>query len=90
MLALAIIERLLLAVVGRQHRQLAIRVGVPRIQSDAVAPTRIVVRLLQHVQILERAATVAFDGIVLPHDVHLLVVDILFFVVIAILVLVWR
>ena len=87
---LAVFEVALVGVVGRQHRQLAVRVDVPGVQPETVAASGVVVDLLQDVHVVEGAASVALDGIVRPDDVLVLVVDVLLLVAVAVLEVVFR
>ena len=86
MLALAVVELGGLTVVGGEHRQLAIGVYVPRTQAETLATIGVIIGLLQNMQILERAAAVTLNGVILAYDVVVIVVDILLLVVIAILI----
>ena len=90
LLTLSILEVSGIAVVDGQHRQLSIRIDVPRIESQAVALARVVVDLLQQVKIFVSTATIAFNRIVLVDDIHLLVVDVYLLVVVAVFIVVWR
>ena len=88
--ALAVFELRVVGVVGRQQGQFPVGIDVPGVQPEAVAFPGVVVDLLQHVHVVERAALVAFGGIVRPDDVHLVVVDVLLLVAVAVLVVVGR
>ena len=88
--ALAVIHLGCVAIIGSEHLQLAVGVDVPRIQAETVATPRIIVGLLQDVQILERSAAVVLRGVVLADDIVVGIVDVLFLVVVAVLVLVGR
>ena len=90
LLALAVLKVGRVAMVDGEHGQLAVRVDVPGIESEPVVLARVVVDLLQEVEVLERSAAVAFYGVVLVDDVHLLIVDVLLLVVVSILVVVGR
>ena len=89
-LALGILKVGIAAVVDGQHRKLAIGVYIPRIKTQAVTLECVVVDLLQNVQVLIRTAAVAFYGVILIDDIHIIVVNIELFVSVDILVIVWR
>ena len=90
LLTLTILKCLLLTIVHRKAGQFAVGVYVPRTQAEAVAAARVVVRLLQDVEILVCSAGVAHSGVVLPDDVHLLIVDVLLLLAVYKLVFVGR
>ena len=89
-LALAVFELGVVGIVGRQQRQFAVRTDIPRIQSEAVAAAGVVVDLLQHVHVVERTAAVPLHRIVRTDDMHVVVVDVLLLVAVAVLVVVLR
>ena len=90
LLTLTIFKSLLLAIIYRQAGQFAVGVYVPRTQAEAVAAARVVVRLLQDVEILVCSAGVAHSGVVLSDDVHILIVDVLLLLAVYKLVFVGR
>ena len=63
---------------------------IPGVQSHLVAVARVVVHLLQQVQVLKRAAAVALHGVILSDDVLVVVVDVDLLVVVGVLVVVGR
>ena len=88
--ALAVLEVGGVAVVGREHRKLAVGVDIPGVQTQPVAFARVVVHLLQEVQVLERAAAVPLFRVILPDDVVVVIVDVYLLVVVGVLVVVGR
>ena len=89
LLTLSVIKVGFVAVVYGKHCQLAVRVYVPRIKANTVALARVVVDLLKQMEVLVRTATISLHGVVLVYNIHILIVDILLFVVVAIFVIVW-
>ena len=78
------------AIVGGKQWKFTIRVCVPRIQREAVATLGFIVEFLQQVCISEGGIAIALYGVVLIHNIVLIVVDILLLVVVAIAVVVLR
>ena len=90
MLALAILEIGVATIVGGEHLQLTIGISVPRLKAELIALPRIIIGLLQDVQILERSAAITLYGVVLADDIFILIVDIQLLVVVTILIIVGR
>ena len=88
--ALAVFEIRIVGVVGGQQCQFPVGIDIPCVQPEAVAASGVVVDFLQDVYIVESTALVALGGIIRPDDIFVLVVDILFFVPVAVLVIVGR
>ena len=63
---------------------------VPGVQPQFVAFARVVIHLLQQVQVLESPAAVTLHGMILSDDVLVVVVDVDFLVVVGVLVVVGR
>ena len=71
-------------IIDVEHRNAAPRMDIPRLQSEPVAPARVVISLLEHVQVVEIPALVPLDGIVRADDVAVVIVDIHLLVVVPI------
>jgi hypothetical protein len=88
--ALSVIEIRGLAIIGCKHCQLSVLAGVPRVKAKAVSTLVVVIYLLKNMHILEGTAFITFNGVVLPNDIHILVIDILLFVSVFIFVVIGR
>ena len=88
--ALAVLEVGRIAIVGGQHRKFPVGVYIPGVQPQFVAFAGIVIDFLKQVQVLERPGAVALHGVVLSDDVLVLVVNIDFFVVVGVFIVVGR
>lgn len=89
LLALAVVE-VGVGIVGGEYRQLAVGIDIPGVKAKAVAVLVVVVHLLQGVKILERPRHIALRRVILSYDIMVVVVDIHFFIVVGIFIVVWR
>ncbi len=87
MFSLPVLELGLVAVVGGEHRQLAVGAGIPGVKPYTVSVARRVVHLLKQMQVLERAAAVFLFRVILADDVVVVIVDIHLLVVVGVSVI---
>ena len=80
--ALFVDEFLRIAVIGRHAPQPALRGDQPGVQAEPVSVARVVIGLLQQVEVAESSVVVLFAGIVRTDDVVLVVVDVFLLVVV--------